>query len=73
MTERTRLRRAKSLAAAAEATIVKADDNPSHRGKTLVCIRVDAAKLDFLGLNEAMDTILNIVLAHGEAVSKTEE
>lgn len=66
MTERTRLRRAKALAAAAEATIVKADDNPSHRGKTLVCIRVDAAKLDFLGLNEAMDTILNIVLAHGE-------
>lgn len=52
----------KALAAAAEATVVMADPNPSNRGKTLVCIRVDASKLDFIGLNDAMDDILNTAL-----------
>lgn len=61
MTERA-TKHARELAAAAEATVVKADDSPSNRGKTLVCIRVDASKLSFIGLNEAMDEILNIVL-----------
>jgi hypothetical protein len=51
---------AQKLIEAAEATVVMADPSPSNRGKTLVCIRVDADKLDFLGLNEAMDEILDL-------------
>jgi hypothetical protein len=62
MTKRARKKLAKELAAAAEATVVKMDESPSNRGKTLVCIRVDASKLSFIGLNDAMDAILDIVL-----------
>jgi hypothetical protein len=55
--------RARELAAAAEATVVRSDDSPSNHGKTLVCIRVDPKKLSFIGLNGAMDTILNLALS----------
>lgn len=52
--------RARKLIEAAEAVVTLSDLSPSNRGKTLVAVRIDPAKVGFIGFCEAMNEVLDV-------------